>query len=130
MRHFFVLQPIAILAKEKGFKEACLAKYDNAGNYYANTLNRSSITGQTAVPLNQQLIDWFEINHNIYIECPNFYKHSKGYKPEYECRVNGKQLSYPEQTTGIGAACGPQIFLFPTKQEAYNKAFEEAFKLI
>lgn len=77
----------------------------------------------------QQVTNWFRDKHNIEIYCPNYYKNTKGYKPEYECRVNGKQLSPPVRTTGIGGD-NMSCYLYPTYNEALLKCYEYALELI
>jgi hypothetical protein len=139
MKKQFATYDIAKKLKELGFNEPCFGYYGKEeklvrfpsllpDNEVCNSYFEDLTAPIVCAPLWQQVIDWFEDTYNIYIECPNYYKHTKGYKPEYECRVNGKQLS-----TSLSKGYGGQaesVILFPTKHEAYIKATEEAIKLI
>lgn len=65
MKHLFVPYEIALLAKEKGFDEPCLAIYENKELHtwrVADTLvQQKDLANSDSIvaPLYQQLIDWF-----------------------------------------------------------------------
>jgi hypothetical protein len=66
MKHLFVTYELALLAKEKGFDDECLAYYSDEGEIYFKTSNSwNGITQQdchatkVTAPLWQQLSDWF-----------------------------------------------------------------------
>ena len=75
MKDLFVPYDIALLAKEKGFKEECFRIY---ANYYTdNTIaliedpDKGELypsynwVNKIAAPLYQQLVDWFREKHNL-----------------------------------------------------------------
>ena len=134
----FVLFEIASILKSKGFDEICLKHYNPNGVLFWKflcadededyTLSIKDILefkseGYINAPQFYQVMDWFREKHNIEIYCPNYYKNTKGYKPEYEVRVNGRQLS-------IEGNCHSCCLLFPTYYEAISKGIDEALKLI
>lgn len=123
MKHLFVPYELAVKLKEKGYKEYCLAHYTLVGRLLIVRQTGSTYQGVILAPLYQQIIDWFSEEHNIELYCPNYYKNSKGYKPEYECRVNGKQ-------SGIESSSSSSVTLFPTRHEAFDEAIKEALKII
>ena len=135
MEKLFIPYELAVISKEKGFDEFCFGfyncismntygkhnlRYFKDSNFYSNSTFHPA---QVCAPTYQQIVDWFEEKYKIEIYCPNYYKNSKGYKPEYECRINGNQLSNEYNSSS-------SVVLFETKKEALNKAIEEAFKLI
>ena len=68
MKHLFVHYELALLAKEKGFDEECLAYWDETFNFW---LGGSGFSGDKTLifaPLYQQLVDWFREKHLIAIE--------------------------------------------------------------
>lgn len=115
------------------FNEPCLAAYvwhggkdkpeDYPENFLPSPRRNSELSQDLCAPLYQQVIDWLREKHNIEIYCPNYYKNSRGYKPEYECRVNGKQLSHPPQGHALSS-----VELYPTYYQAVERAIEEALK--
>lgn len=105
MKHLFVPDELALLAKEKEFNEPIISFY-----VLQNGEERTEI--ENNAPLYQQLVDWFETEHNIHIETP--IKCALGYLPHI----------YKEET------CTWQGNYYSTKSEAYNAALTEAFKLI
>lgn len=64
MKNLFIPYPLAVLAKEKGFKEKCIATYDVNKKI---ELHDYSIIGISilSAPLYQQIIDWFREKHDI-----------------------------------------------------------------
>lgn len=82
MKHLFVPYPLALLAKEKGFKELCFGHYytkDKSFNLYEFSedfkdgwtpnliVNKDKHNYYFSAPLYQQLVDWFREKHNILI---------------------------------------------------------------
>lgn len=70
MKHLFVPYELAILAKEKGFNEPCLASYLNTKlRWHTDGLNNSDqwLGKSITAPLYQQLVDWFREKHNIHV---------------------------------------------------------------
>ena len=124
MKHLFLNKHLSLLAKEKGFDNPCLAIYTPEGNFqhllhidgndkFFSFNNSGCISETCTAPLYQQIIDWFEIEHQIYI-----------YTFKYIGRWNWKidtEIIIGLFNKGEG---------FDNKYEALNKAIEEAFKLI
>jgi hypothetical protein len=121
----FLLYKLALIAKEKGFDEGCIAKWVNftghepqcliykdsifGENYLGKNTDddiNNSINQDCTAPLYQQIIDWF-IKKNIHIFPMYFYNTRKYLYMVYD-ENNYAQSSH----------------------ETINKAIEEAFKLI
>lgn len=73
MKHLFVPYETAVMAKEKGFDEKCLAHYvgkklniglESSANYLAS-FTKSEIC---AASLYQQLVDWLREKHQLHLE--------------------------------------------------------------
>lgn len=123
LEKLFVPSGIALMAKEKGFDEECISFYSNG------VLNMSRIESfdwcivnsemekqglnYVSAPLYQQLIDWFEEKHKIFIEVRKLNDNKWCY--QVHGPLNGDMIHVP----------GIEI-----KYEAYNEVFKEAFKLI
>lgn len=127
MNHLFVKYPIAKMAKDSGFYEKCLANIDSNNQlHFLNPSDKDSFefdqqiakyNGVPAVncPLYDQLVEWFLSQHNIWIEI--YFNHSGcGY---ILTKGNGTTIKEIEDS----------IF-FKDQYSAYDKAFEESFKLI
>lgn len=82
MKHLFVPYELALLAKEKGFSEPCLAYYNNRKEFKhiqnrsfeeisdcinINGINKEFYNISTFTPFYQQLVDWFRNKHSIQI---------------------------------------------------------------
>jgi len=71
MKHLFVPSGIALMAKEKGFDEACLGNYEKHNNEYNFNMQLSPFQVKNndliLAPFYQQLIDWFRNKHGIVI---------------------------------------------------------------
>ena len=76
MKDLFVPYNIALLAKEKGFNEPCLAMYNHSNVVSNPSLNVvkndwffeiESDKDRCSAPLYQQLIEWFKSNYGITI---------------------------------------------------------------
>lgn len=121
MEELFVPYNLALLAKDKGFNEECIAYFDPDKKfcfYPLAPLTNSGLKndeGYFSAPLYQQLIDWFrekdriDINISCNYERNTWYfgycKHGYGYHNNY---TNKSENYY----------------------EALNQALEESFKLI
>lgn len=77
MNKLFVPYELALLAKEKGFNNPCLALYSKFGVYenqeqpiykqIPNQKEAKEYFGGVTAPLYQQLVDWFREKHEIHI---------------------------------------------------------------
>ena len=131
MEHLFIPYELALLAKEKGFNEPCLASFLTTGKMTIGStfgIKNSDLKEGVdfikygyivTAPLYQQITDWFREKHNlvILIQLPFdvFFTYSiDGISP------NGyyTDSSYKEKKD------------FVDYYEALNTAIEEAFKLI
>jgi hypothetical protein len=132
MKHLFLPYELALIAKEKGFDEDCIAMYFKTSKKLSidskNLLSNKICSGITA-PLYQQIIDWLLEKHQISIEpqinpdlrwiidfVPNILLTHEG-SGNFTFFTGSKKLNNDYQG-------------FNTKYEALNKAIEEAFKLI
>ncbi len=78
MKNLFIPYELALIAKEKGFNEPCIAMFlENKELYSLNnpTSDFSTVTNEgkkynIAAPLYQQLLDWFK-RQGIYISSKN-----------------------------------------------------------
>jgi hypothetical protein len=69
MKHLFIPYALAVIAKEKGFKEDCFGVYINDTQelklvYTSMVIPR---TPHIDAPLYQQIVDWFRDKHCIFI---------------------------------------------------------------
>lgn len=132
MKHLFVPYEIALQLKEKGFNESCF------GYYYPNVPNElyhakfDVTTGPILLkkedfvyyaPLYQQVIDWFIKEHKITIdtsadECNDG---DSGDGPMFEYFIKDWKNLKMYSSKSIQ---------YLSRKEAYNKAIEEALKLI
>lgn len=146
LSHLFVPYNIALLAKQKGFKEYCLSWYPNdfelcdglniniEGNYVEN--HKYPQKGISA-PLHRQLIDWFRIQHNLIVSADSAFFSVD--HPE------DKQLFYPKIYKWLAIKDFKDISLNNKEHivldgnsgletldyyKALNTSIEEAFKLI
>ena len=58
MNHLFLPYHLAVLAKEKGFNEDCLAYYDATKLFWIRQNYHESQEGEITAPLYQQIVDW------------------------------------------------------------------------
>lgn len=116
MKNLFIPYKLAVMAKEKGFDEPCFACHIGTNDFTISVAySNSELVGSnyTAAPLYQQIVDWFREKHMIIIGNPS--KLMGGYFMSTVSLVD--QLPQSK----------------PNSQEYYkcfNKALEEAFKLI
>ena len=117
MKHLFVPYDIALMAKGKGFNEDCITRWGETSKKLYETWkpmkNSEDCEDFTTAPLYQQLIDWFEEKHNIFIEVRKLNDNKWCY-----------QIHGPSKFDLIHI---PSII---SKYESYHRAFFEAFKLI
>ena len=132
----FVKYELAILAKEKGFNEPCLASWIQRPDSIPKLMGCGAIWLDTdglpnntdyedilcSAPLYQDIVDWFRTTHKISISAKLYADKDGGlYIPE---------TLYPKFSHGVawGNACLNENAM--TYYQALNKAIEEAFKLI
>lgn len=126
MKHLFIPYELAVIAKEKGFNEPCLARYDidktisqtnieSNSNGFNEQVTNDNLLVMVASPLYQQIIDWFREKHNviIYVDARNDLKF-KGVRKYYIRDI------WRENYTNS----------FNNHYEALNKAIEDALKII
>lgn len=118
MKNLFVPLEIALQLKEKGFNEPCLAYFAAENNeegyvFEIDSAHALSLYANTdshlLVPLYQQVIDWLDIKHGIFISIHKPYKHLP-YGFSINRIVSGNR--------------------FETNREALNQAIIESLKLI
>lgn len=128
MKHLFIPCVLAIMAKEKGFNEPCIGLYLENNQLYSLTNSTSDFTSVTnenkkhesAAPTYQQIVDWFREKHGIVIT-PALY--SRRHFNEDNNFIFRGELSHPK----LGSSHTEKTSEY---YEAFNKAIEEAFKLI
>ena len=124
MKHLFIPYELAVIAKEKGFNEHCLAYYvsENICEGYDHVIeimefdNIQSISHMKS-PLYQQIIDWLDSVHKIRI--------SLSY-----CKTSGKYRYDIYQYVDNQWVGDYNLTSFYSSEERNKKAIEEAFKLI
>jgi len=120
MKNLFVPYEIALLAKNNGFNEGCLAIYDSFDNglhtwRVNDTLVKpSDIPNSIVAPIYQQLIDWFRIEHDIliWVETATYVNmfNYRYYIETYDNKAEGMKTN--------------------NYYEALNDAIKKAFKMI
>lgn len=133
----FVPSNLALLAKDKGFNEPCLALFygddhkftfnngfDDGADMDDYAINSELVKGYIAAPLYQQLVDWFREKHDIIVS-PEVCSYSAArYKlhkdPEFRYRASVFSFHSGEE----GANNYDEYYA------AFNMALQEAFKLI
>lgn len=122
MKNLFVPIEIALTLKEKGFNEPCLAYFAAENNeegyvFEIDSKHALSLSENTdshlLAPLYQQVIDWLDIKHGIFIAI------HKEFRPPFQ----------------YGFVVNKMIFAgipnkMETSREALNKAIIESLKLI
>lgn len=123
MQHLFVPHNIAILAIQKGFDRECL-KTNPSFTFFCNGKLYD-------YPIYQQLTDWFREEHGIHIKIDDFIDDINGIEWDYEIvkvgndiDENGNYIPLIAYSTDEDSRSKLSYY------EAYNKALEEAFKLI
>lgn len=111
MKHLFIPYELAVMAKEKGFKEKCFGYYDdyfNKPELKIKPTEGDQYHDQLCIaPLYQQIVDWLRRVHSIYIV----------FDVEEECFIvyTRDKQGYTCESAGYSSTA---------------KAIEEAFKLI
>lgn len=71
MKKSFVKQEVAVMAKEKGFNEPCIAIYGGITlsilSFPIGELENLNNHSYIKAPIHQQLVDWLDKNHNIHV---------------------------------------------------------------
>jgi hypothetical protein len=113
----FVPYNLAVIAKEKGFDEACISWYwDDIGLYNGLQFgNHNKDVNRVSAPLYQQLIDWLREKHSLNI-------------PIYYSLANGKYNSY--SYCSLDEERETDVVYDTDYYSCLNKALEEVFKLI
>lgn len=120
IKDLFAPYEIAVMAKEKGFDERCLG-YKNSERFLYNyeydwfTNDKQKLTDFIAAPLYQQIVDWFRDKHKIHLAV---YPIKNKWDGDIRI-ITGNVNSSPYSFSGCSSY-----------YEAFNKAIEEAFKLI
>lgn len=147
MQHLFVPYELALLAKEKGFYERCLALYIRGNNLYAaltgdreigkegfGSMYNNMDNEDIAAPLYQQLVDWFR-KKGIIIECPADHTSDLKYVIEIHKYLSIKEMKLPknsEMETRFKKIIVPPEFYgyYRNYYKCMEIALTEAFKLI
>ena len=146
MEHLFAPYEIAVMAKENGFNDSCLAYYYtnidknnlpekdyrknlNGLSYHETAegefepnfiINNSQKDYYVSAPTHQQLIDWFRDKHNLTIYISN----AENKIDKWDFRIMSTILS-EENNIDMDSE-----LYYPTYYEALNAALIKAFKLI
>lgn len=152
MKHLFIPYELALIAKEKGFDEPCFAywslshiteeynfhfigEYTHYRDHYLNfvglglrnsdlkTFPTGRMSNSMVAPLYQQIVDWFREKYKIDIN--------------WDIEVGAKLIANPvinhNYVFGINKFEEVDDIIYVEDKDfytAYNKAIEEAFKLI
>lgn len=111
MKNLFIPYPLAVLAKEKGFNEPCIAKFFGEDKYIGLLRFESKNSEHEfnpVAPLYQQIVDWLRIKHLLI---------TIDYTTMSYVLVDMRRQNCLHDTGGIGRV-------------DFDKAIEEAFKLI
>lgn len=106
MKHLFIPYELAIIAKEKGFREKCFGLFNAYNNFeldynIASPYPFDSCPVHLPAPTHQQIVDWFREKKISICENP--------YTNEWNVTIGDKEICWGY---------------------SLNKAIEEAFKLI
>lgn len=127
MKHLFIPYELAVLAKEKGFNEPCIAVFSGNKDIYSlsnPTSDFSTVLNQAhsfsiSAPLYQQIIDWFRNNHRFFIKIEQHQFSLWYFKLEHET-INQYNINNIIDNN----------FGFDSYYKALNKAIGEALKII
>lgn len=130
MKHLFIPYELAVIAKEKGFDEVCVAHWKwspklSQGILYTLKFSCSDETNKHRLqaPLYQQIVDWFREKYEIDVFVKRAMK--KPHKAFIGVIIDRNGLEhniYPNNYKSVEDS--------GTYYESINKAIEEAFKLI
>jgi len=132
MKNLFVPYELAVIAKEKGFNETCLAIFEDKNTLWYGGLEydadghfKNENSSNICAPLYQQLVDWFREKHNLFIKISIEETNNSFEEKVYDhCILNmfwGEEKEIHRECNGYN---------YKSYYEALNKAIEEAFKLI
>ncbi len=158
MNHLFVPYELALKAKYAEFDEKCFGYYEVMVIYdkpelfikentrpYKLFLTTYKLEERIVefnrycfAPLYQQLHDWFITKHNIHLSVTPYYNPAVIDKVFYEAAISTKDNSYEGLFNNSAKRLEDRIWinepekymLFNDYYKAFNKALEEAFKLI
>lgn len=125
MNDLFVTYELSVKLKNKGFNEPCMKYFytDKQSHWAPNHrfANRNIYENQYNQPLYQQVIDWLEEKHNIYIS-----SHVSASTMDEFGKIKRvyKILKVSEFKYKIGQSCRQK------KAHTLNEAIEESLKLI
>ena len=150
MKHLFVPYELALLAKENGFDEDCLAYwelFDNSWNGYGAwggitvlyeeddlrlilTVNelKSYYRNLIKAPLYQQLIDWFREKHKIDVRVFPMYEQEDSYKTCWGWNITELEWGIDKEHHIANSVSTREYGL--SYYEALTIALTKAFKLI
>lgn len=121
MNDLFIPYELAVIAKEKGFRERCIRYYNYSGiievnkaDEFQNGHNYNDCNYRFSAPLYQQLVDWFKKVHKITIE------------PRTKTDLN----DWSKFETKYIVLNWDGLTPFINEFADLNKAIEESFKLI
>lgn len=120
MKDLFVTYQLALLAKQKGFDESCLAYYGNEEKLFITAGAILKYRPLLKAPLYQQLIDWFLEKHDIWVEILLF---DRGFLEKNKFCFQWRIYNKSKEWFTSADECKTPI-------ETMNLAFIEAFKLI
>lgn len=138
MKHLFIPYKLALMLKKKGFDEPCMSYYFPDGGFMEAAeeddtrfpgdlrfYEYSNSEGENiAAPLYQQIVEWFYNKHRMFVEADGYIINSGEHDGCYGFKATIRIAeNYKEK---ILFAQGE----FPTREKAWNKAIEEAIKLI
>lgn len=145
MKHLFLSYELALIAKEKGFNEPCLAfykgKYTGDGLHAIGQHEGSGISGDNydvgwnpnypvvLAPLYDQTLDWFEKEKELLImidKSPYGSWTATIYKNFKTTHIGSGNFTFYTNRKSIDN----EFAGFETKYLCLDKAIEEAFKLI
>lgn len=144
MKHLFIPYELAIIAKEKRFDEPCFATYyknnqelhglvlRDIEDTSANCLdyhweNKNVHESVICAPLYQQIVDWFREKHKIEFYILSTIRFEK--KRYYYSAIHIKTDSNEKEVASMNIITSIED-TFIDFYLAFNKAIEEAFKLI
>lgn len=133
LHKLFVSYDTALILKEKGFNEPCIAYYPNKVDELSFCENRNIFEHYVlirtlpqrgiSVPLFQQVSDWFRIEHNLVLDVFQEFNGVDAYTGFWEVDVSElKNYKQPHKLVIEE--------VFEDYYEALNKAIEEALKII
>ena len=125
INRLFVPYELALKLKEKGFDEPCFGSYIQQVLHYKLPEKHTVLL---QAPLYQQVIDWL-FNKNIFIDLG--LDETNGVITFYIMLIKIELFKpFKKQPAKLGTGVKYEQFDIPTKEEALNKAIEEALKLI